>query len=212
MKKIILITLVFLSMSCKAQTPIYPLDGGNTNYGSVNGAYYKDINNFLDQYVGTWLYVNGNTSIKLVLQKKTMFKEIDGVQHFYTDYTVGEYQYIENGIEKLNTLNNLTVNYTSIYSYGLVGHGQTPNNVYPKCNVCLPNEKRLHANVFEPIIKNVEGLEAEITARQFVESGVQKLRIWFIQTAGSYGTMTDGQPTTITKHTIPYGEYILIKQ
>lgn len=209
MKKIILIAIIFSVLSCKAQTPVLPL---NKDFGDINGAYYKDIDNFQDQFAGTWVFSNTSVYLKLILQKKAMFHEIIGVNQYYADYIVGEYQFIENGIEKLNTLSNLVVNHSDIINYGLVGHGQFPKDIFPKCNECALGEKRLEMLVFEPIVKNVSGLVATMIARKFVENGVAKLKIWFVQTHSSNGITKDRQPTEITKHTIPYGEYILIKQ
>ena len=213
MKNIISTILFTLTItSCKSQNPILPLDGGNTTYGSTKGAYYKDLNNFLNQYEGTWLLDNGTTTLKIVLTKKVMFHKIAGLKQYYSDYIVGEYLYIENGIEKLNTLNNLQTDHTNIYNYGLVGNSQMPKDIYPKCNECATDEKRLNMKIFEPIVKDVEGLGGEMIARKYTENGIEKLKIWFIPKGSSYGVTKEGKPTSITKHTIPYGEYILVKQ
>ena len=206
-----IITLFLLTISCKAQTKILPLYN-NYNYGEVNGAYYKDINNFQNQFEGIWLYTNGSTSLKIVLTKKEKFHEVIDLRHYYEDYIVGDFQYIENGVEKINTLNNLLLNHSKIINYGLSGNSQMSKDIYPKCNECNPNEKRLNLDMNEPIVKEVVGLRAEMIARKFTENGVEKLKIWFIPKGSSYGVTNDGKPTSITKHTIPYGEYVLIKQ
>ena len=51
-------------LSCKVQI----IDKYNPdNLGSfINGVYYKDVNNFRNQFVGTWLYTNGNTSLTIM--------------------------------------------------------------------------------------------------------------------------------------------------
>ena len=34
---------------------------------------------------------------------------------YYTDFLVGEFRYVENGVEKTNTLSNLSINHPSPY-------------------------------------------------------------------------------------------------
>ena len=58
--------------------------------------------------------------------------------YLYEDMIIGEYQYIENGVEKINTLNGLSVNHSNGGKYSISGNiiiaGQVDND-------CLPNEK-----------------------------------------------------------------------
>ena len=68
------------------------------------------------------------------------------------------------------------------------------------------------ADLTEPNTRNVSGLEAKIIFRKIIESGVEKLKANFYLVHSSYGSLDDGTPTTIDSHTVPYGEYILIKQ
>ena len=97
MKQITLITIVIFSFfNCKAQSPILDMEI-NAKMDSPNNSYYKDVNNILNTFEGTWLYVNGNTSLKIKLVKNTMFFNGD----YYEDLMIGGYQYIENGIEKI---------------------------------------------------------------------------------------------------------------
>ena len=98
MKKIITtITLLLGFTLCKAQLveqTIIPLE--NLRGQSAGNVYYKDVHNLLNPFVGTWLYTNGTTSLKLVLRK------IIGHDNDYNikDILVGEYEYIENGVSK----------------------------------------------------------------------------------------------------------------
>ena len=96
MKHIIIILITTISFfNCKAQSPILSIDELGRN--NLNNAYYKDLNNELNPFEGTWLYANGNTSLKIVLVKKPMY--FNG--KYYEDLIIGEYQYIENGVEKI---------------------------------------------------------------------------------------------------------------
>jgi hypothetical protein len=210
MKNTFIAITLFTMLNCKAQTTIIPRYNHAYGYGDIKNAYYKDDGNFLNQYEGTWEGTMGNKTLKIKLQKKErIYEDAIGIP-FYTDYIVGEYQYID-GVEKLNTLSNLLVNYTSMIDYGLYGNIQYPNNIYPKCLDCFPGEMRLSVDINEPIVKEVDGLEARMLMRRYVDNGVVKLKIWFNKESGSFGETYAGVPTTITKHTIPYGEYILTK-
>ena len=100
MKQLVFITIITV-LSCKAQTIIVPIGSGddiqlNTNY------YHKDVNNEFGRFEGTWLYTDGNTELIFKLKKEELY-QISSDSH-YEDLLVGEYQYIENGVEKANTL------------------------------------------------------------------------------------------------------------
>jgi hypothetical protein len=105
MKKIFLIISFISFISCKAQSPVYSIQEGH----SRPGAYYKDLENVFDKFAGTWKYQNGNESLTIVLQNKTLY--YDAFDSNYLDMLVGEYKYINtNGIELINTLSNLALN------------------------------------------------------------------------------------------------------
>ena len=69
MKTIFLNSMVLMFTTLiYSQSPVY-----NTLLADYQaGAYYKDDANELNKFEGTWLYTNGNTSFKLILQKRTM--------------------------------------------------------------------------------------------------------------------------------------------
>lgn len=216
MKKILLL-FILLSISCKSQTLIYPIS--SINYGSIENAYYKDTSNFLNQYTGTWLYVNGNTSLKIILQKKQMCHMTSGPKEYYTDYIIGEYQYIYNGTEVINTLNNLQVNHNNVFNYNINGNIIINNNIFPICTECTNTEMRLTCDFSEPSRNNVVGLSAQMVFRMFLDADINnsnaishKLKVWFYSTSASYGFLNDGTPTNIDDYSIPFGEYILTKQ
>ncbi len=56
-KFLFFVFVAFGSFSCKAQNPIISLDNKGQD-GIINNAYYKDVDNVLDAYVGTWIYEN----------------------------------------------------------------------------------------------------------------------------------------------------------
>ena len=120
MKKIIVtIVIGLIFYNCKAQSPILNMEV-NTKYDAPNNSYYKDINN-----VKSLKYFNGK---------------------YYEDLLVGGYQYIKDGIEKINTLSD--ANDPSIgRNAGIRG-----NNIYKSCkylpiNDCVDGEKNLDLSI-----------------------------------------------------------------
>src|SRR5690606_22916851 len=107
---IITIAFTLILLNCKAQNPIVSLEDWDGT--EQQNTYYKDVNNVLNDFEGTWLYTNGNTSLKIVLVKNTMFFNGD----YYEDIIIGGYQYIVDGTEEINTLvdaNNLNLGYSA---------------------------------------------------------------------------------------------------
>lgn len=216
MKKIFyLFSLLFLTF-CKAQTPIIDLYGDN-NYGLTNNAYYKDVTGFRDQYVGTWLYTDGNTSLKIIFQKRNQIKTGNTEYFFYSDFLVGEYQYIENGTEKVNTLNQININYGSthenVQKHNLEGDIAINTFNRPKCTFCNPNELRIELSLNEPQYANWKGLSNSFVLKTFTESGVTKLKVWFYSEMQMNPLDGNGnQVTNFTGFSLPFGEYTLTKQ
>jgi hypothetical protein len=84
MKKLLIISIFTIGFACKAQSPIFPLEDWDEEQSN---AYYKDLDNELDTFEGTWLYTNGNTSWKIILKKEITFFN----DKYYEDLIVGEY-------------------------------------------------------------------------------------------------------------------------
>ena len=58
--------LTILGINCQAQTPIIDLNDRDGNI--INGAYYKDTNNLLNQFEGTYILDDGTNDLKIVLK------------------------------------------------------------------------------------------------------------------------------------------------
>ena len=70
---------------------------------------------------------------------------------YYRDLLVGGYQYIENGILKVDWLNDANLNHSDIRRHKVTGTYFLPGNMYPPvCNTCAPNERRLNIIMAEP--------------------------------------------------------------
>lgn len=194
--QIILLTIFFATNS-NAQSPIIDLDTWNGD--GIENAYYKDVNNYLNAFEGTWIYTNGADSFKIVLVKK----EMGYTGSFYKDHLIGEYQYIENGVEKINTLSNLSVE--SIH--GLWGSSLLKNHAPPVCDTCPTNERRLR------LILN--DAPRELSARV-------TLKLTTVGDQPAFEAIIWGNPPsahifmnttpTYTELTVPTGTFVFIKQ
>lgn len=192
MKKIIFILSIF-SISCFGQTPIIDIKTWNTDI--IPNMYLKDIDNNFNQFEGTWLYTNGNTSLKIILVKKLMQKR----GRYFEDIIIGEYQYIENGVEKFNSLNDLNTIYPYMNRYKINGNWYR-NYLLSPFNTVLPNETRLK-------LYFKDNLSGDIVIQRIMVSGQPALEI--LKRSGQIvSKITDPYIDAL----VPDGEYILIKQ
>ena len=192
-----------------AQNPI--LNIHTADFAEIENAYYKDIENFQNQFVGTWVYTDAVKTIRFRFIKKEMFY-YQSIRNCYVDFLVGEMQYIENGIEKINSLTNLNVNHSSIFNYSINGDIKVHSYWYPRCVECSDTVQRISMSYNEPTNDDI-GLEAAFIMRREDESGVQKIKIQYILTNGPLGVKDDWQtPSTTTNFTIPYGDYTLVRE
>jgi hypothetical protein len=216
MKKInIIILFIITNISCKAQ--IIDRYDNNTIIGKVGGVYYKDINNFRDQFVGTWILTQGNTSLTIKIQKRDNISNFNGLNSYNEDLLIGEYRYIENGIEKINTLHNINTNYGNDYDsnleHNLIGDMFLRRSTdFPKCSECSQDEKRMKFSYSEPNYDGMGVANGYMVVRKFIENGVEKIKIWFFTTNQTQRHDANGNPIIPAPFKIPFGEYILIKQ
>lgn len=199
MKNIILIFIILSSISLfKAQS--VTIDLSESWLGKPNGYYRKDTNNLLNQFEGIYLYTNGNTSLKIVLTKK--IKQYNN--RYYQDLIIGEYQYIVNGMEKINTLSNLDVVYNNQFVKHAIAGNSLINFNYRswKCPQCNPNEKRLRANITDVSTNR----SATIFMRKTNISGQEVLQVKVTDVLPDFETMTPPD------FSLPKGEFIMIKQ
>jgi len=179
---------------CKAQTPVLSIN--THDYGYTNGAYYKDINNDLNKFIGTWKYTNGTTTLTITLQKKVMLQNTLDSLNFYEDILVGEYKYVENGVEKINTLSQLSQSWGA-YKYNITG------------NILKNNNNRVDTSFWDPN-RDIEGMEPRMVFERADAGTIQKLKVKFYTVSGRYSE--EGIIPPYTSYTIPFGEYLLVKQ
>ncbi|RBA28609.1 DUF6705 family protein [Flavobacterium tibetense] len=211
MKKIvILIVYITFSIGCKAQIlDIYETLPSETPLN----AYLKDTQNFQNQFVGTWVYQNGQEYLEVRFIKREMFWRPAPTQ-FYEDVLVGEYKYIDsNGIEKVNSLSNLNLNHDNLFNYNLYSGAKLVLDRYPLCPSCPIGTERLYMHFDEPA-NDDNMLSAGFVIRRVIENGVEKLKVQFINKSSKSGRSKADfyVPSTFTNFSLPYGDYTLIKQ
>lgn len=186
------------AVSCKAQVINIKDDDGS----GITNAYYKDIDNILNPFEGTWVYSNGDTTLKIVLLKKINQYNTQ----YYEDLIIGEYQYIENGVEKVNTLSTINNNYSNQILHGIAGNSAISNTNKPPCNDCVAFEKRLRLMFTEP---NSE-LYGQMIVRKIMIGSEEAIKI-IIRKTGDASVWIEGTTPPPSDFMVPSGEYTLIK-
>jgi hypothetical protein len=204
--KYLFFILSLVCFVCNAQSPILSLY--DDEYGAVNGAYYKDTHNDLDNYTGTWKYTNGNTSLTITLQKKVMVPYYDKPNEIYEDILVGEYKYIENGVEKINTLSQLLLELPETGDYNIFGNTIIgPESIL--CNGCSPTDRKMLLLFKDPTCY-IPGYDPQMILQRVDSGGIQKLRLKF--RPGASMIVDEGVTPPCTEYKIPFGEYTMTKQ
>lgn len=184
-------------LSCKAQTivPMKQLAGSST--GNV---YYKDTDNFLDNFVGTWKYQNGNEEFTLILKKK-LFYDYEG---YYNDILYGEYKYVNAlGNTLINTLNVIDTPMNESY-HNISGANLIRNNQYLVCTDCTAGEYRVKSFFEDP---TREYIMMNIIFR-YINPTTIKATVYKTGVA-----ITDASQVNLPDNPqIPENEYTLIKQ
>jgi hypothetical protein len=197
MKKYInYIIFLFIITVCKAQTPVYDIT--EIREGS-QGSYYKDIYGVLDGYDGTYLYSNGNTSLKFILKKVKSFC------YYYEDIVVGEFQFIKDGVEKGNTLNNINTKYTCEDANHRITGNFIITGTKLGCPDCSSTEKRLRLSFVDNKSPNI----ARIDIRKTTANSKAAIKIKI--TWDGFIIVKEGDPAPVPA-SLYAGEYLMIKQ
>lgn len=189
--------MIISLLSCKAQSIIVPIGSGE-NIEHNQNYYEKDINNEYAKFDGEWVYQNGTTEITLKLKKEEHYLS---PSNYFTDMLVGEYQFIENGIEKVNTLadfdNPSLSGYDHTISGGVFVH-QLPQ--YCVDNSAL-SELKIELMIENP---NDDDIEGRLILRYVNDNGIEKLEVCLYD----YTTLAENANA---KFDIPDCYYVFIK-
>ena len=182
-------------LGCKAQSPVYPIQA--RSFPSEEGAYYKDVDNVFDKFVGTWKYQDSNKMFIITLQKKLAYYNTNDNNYF--DMLIGEYKYIENGNIIINTLPNLVLTNLEPYQNNIAGTLIIDRN-FPT------SSRRVELHFKDP---EREYLNRSIRIKHIAADGSSPEKIE-IQWIGSMSiTPNENSPTEIR---VPEQNYILTKQ
>ncbi|MCK7590503.1 hypothetical protein M0G43_07965 [Subsaxibacter sp. CAU 1640] len=185
-------------LSCKSQSPVVGLDAYRHN--TVDGAYFKDLNNELNKFEGTWVCnISGMTFTIKILKKTMVFNGKD-----YEDILIGEYKYVENGNEVINTLAN--INNSNSAKHNIYGRRIIANDMYVKCDDCLPSERRVKLFITDSERKY---LSVSLVLRYLTDEANPEKMTATIKSNGGVIIPDDNSPTSLR---VPYGEYLMIKQ
>ncbi|WP_264553562.1 DUF6705 family protein [Flavobacterium sp. N2038] len=201
MKQYITLLCFFTVLTiCRAQLPIYDLEDLDNIIKEIPNSYRKDTKKQLEAYEGTYVYTNGTTVWKIVLQKKKeSYNRI-----YFEDLLIGEYQYIENGVEKVNTLNKLNTYYEDQRDHSInSNHILTGKEM--GCSDCSLNEKRLKGGLIDP---NYDSTFADIQIRRVTVNGKAAIALslyWM-------GPVARKEGEVLKQPFIAPGTYTLIKQ
>jgi hypothetical protein len=201
MKKYIYISIVSLFlMNCKAQN-ILPVQSLPTYTKITENDYIKDTNGLLNPYVGTWVDTNGVDTLKFVIRKAV--NNYNG--YYHEDILYGEYQYIKNGVELINTLSKIDTVYQAQANHSISGNEIiNKHDLRLPCPDCNETEKRLYGIMSD----NIKKVTADLFMRRIIVNGQSALSI-LIHFDGIINTANG---TEFVGSTVPNGRYTLIKQ
>ena len=93
MKKYIYLFSIFVTQIIYSQIPIRSIGSSNLDDDEVNGAYHKDTNDMLLNFIGTWEATWESKTITLILEKVTQGLTTNSDNtYYYEDYLIGKFQ------------------------------------------------------------------------------------------------------------------------
>jgi len=197
-----LIVLVLFTNNCIAQNPILNITDDNGD--QIQGAYYKDIQNLLDPFVGIYVYSNGTTYLKFEFRKKIMSSMNN---YYFEDLIIGEYQYIKNGITIADTRNSFLENYANGGNHS-VANNFINTGIGIGCQDCAPTENYLRGGLSDCLSDRT----AYFVMRKTTVNGQEAMKIGITWRSDGMGrNRTVNEPPT-PQPALPNTEFILIKQ
>jgi hypothetical protein len=192
MKKIITIIAIIVNNILFSQTITKPLE----NRGGVEqDVYYKDFNNVLDGFEGTYEYSGTDFYFKLVLEKKVMENNNN---YWWTDLLKGSYKYVKNGV----VVNYLNDPMASDDNPARVQADWINNGNPTFCPDCLPNTKWLRGYISDRVNKKA----AELFIAKKVVNGVEGIQVQLSISAASQQPWESDNPIFL-----PINDFFMVK-
>lgn len=191
--RLLCLFLIFASTGLFGQPykTIEPLeDSGESEFG----IYYKDFNNVLDGYEGTYEFNGNGFDFKIVLKK--IMSNCNN--YFWTDMIVGKYQYIKDGVE----VNYLSTDLNVTNDAGMRIKSNWIKNSQPLfCNNCLP-QKWLTGAIFDP----VRHKSSLLYIAKKTENGQEGIMVWLRLEAATKQPWESDEPIQL-----PLGKFFMRK-
>ena len=214
MNKILKLSVLLITFSIQSQ--IVTIDSDVNCTREIPNAYYNDTNNYLDPYIGTWQYLNGNELFIIKLRKVYSVNNLNS-----EDMLIGEYQYIDsNGIEKINTLAKFNLN-NNQYFHTIIGNCIYDHSYYiggKNFSDCISSIKIVGlTHSYENNIEN-NYCSGSIYMAIITQGTLTQLKLWIQSDLRKYEFETDTDDEEYVKITdsnsslIPMGYYTLTKQ
>jgi len=141
MKNIIFIALLLIGFRSNAQQIILYDTRGET----VEGAYYKDLNNELDPYLGTWSGTFEGKTFTITFSKFVFFNSLG---NYTEDALAGKYTMKDAGGNLLYSTYNLSDDDAKVQSLGFVGGTNRTMMRFMFLDLCIEGE--IHLNFDNP--------------------------------------------------------------
>ncbi|AZQ43080.1 DUF6705 family protein [Nonlabens ponticola] len=97
------VNLIFFIGACLGYSQIVPIDYNYLSIDDQSNLYIKDINNDMLVFEGTYKFEQSNEEFTLVLERVEAHEK--GGEYGKADMLLGNYKYVKNGVEIINTLN-----------------------------------------------------------------------------------------------------------
>jgi hypothetical protein len=196
MKYIFTTIVTLLSLSCASQI-INIKDKDGTR---IDGAYYKDTDNELDQFVGTYQLIGNNGLDEMTI----VFKKFSNYYNtkYYQDILVGEIKFKKDGILYFDNLDKINANYQYKHKHDIAGNSLMTNLLRPVCNDCWPNQFRADLIFFG----NNNNCGGNVILQKIIDNGQEKMKVSFWLDCGS---VADGAVEPIPF--IPGEDFVLTK-
>uniref|UniRef100_UPI004049DE31 DUF6705 family protein n=1 Tax=Gelidibacter sp. TaxID=2018083 RepID=UPI004049DE31 len=191
MKGIFIILFLFTSHMIFAQQPstIVEVCSGVTEDEVQDYAYFKDINQTFDKFIGTWKYVNGNEIVIFKITKKTQI--YDPEYKIFEDFLVGNYSYSTDGG-------------TTVVVNTIVPFVSDNPNYHPMYSSCAESDKI--SFIFTDVILNKKSCWIYF---EFLPNSLTQMQVR-IENPSPVGRL-EGQPPYDSNFTLPT-EMVVIKQ
>jgi hypothetical protein len=153
-----ILSLLFCAFMSAQNEVIVPLEEQNTNiYVGDQVFYFKDVNNTLDKYVGTWKYEDANHFLQIQVTKKEHVSK--GIPGLYNDTNFEDY-----------------ISISMLYKYNGITKYTYQSTLMRGNNIRSTNSVRLLYN--EPSLTSCYRNKQAYLLLQYIQNGLSSQLVW----------------------------------